>query len=367
MKPFRERNPVPIGIVSLAVLAAGVYTAFHAQDLTIFGGGGAKYYAYFPQAGDLNTTEEVRVSGVKVGKVTKIDIAPKPCPAPSGPPVTCVRVQFRLSPGNHIGDASSAAIKIKTVVGARYLEITSVGTSNLPAGGSIPLARTNSPYSFQDAFNGLVQTQDQINVDQLAQSFNTVSDTFANTPALNKAALTGLSRLSNTIASRDTQLASLLNHAQAVTQTLNSRDAELTKLIGDSDLVLQVVNQRRAVIEAVLQHSAQLADELTGLARDNKIALGPALANLHSVLAVLQADHKQLDQAVTLIAPFVRDFANTLGNGRWFDTYLQNLPPQLDISALIAALSTLQISGAPTAGAGHVSVTGQAASSGSHR
>ena len=56
MKPFRERNPVPIGIVSLAVLAAGVYTAFHAQDLTIFGGGGKKYYAYFPQAGDLNTT-----------------------------------------------------------------------------------------------------------------------------------------------------------------------------------------------------------------------------------------------------------------------------------------------------------------------
>src|SRR5258708_124148 len=125
MKPFRERNPVPIGTISLAVLAGIVYTAFHAQDLTIFGGGGKKYYADFPQAGDLNNTEEVRVSGVKVGKVTKVQIAPNLCPTASGAPIACVRVQFRLSPGNHIGDTSSAAIKLKTVVGARYLEITS--------------------------------------------------------------------------------------------------------------------------------------------------------------------------------------------------------------------------------------------------
>ena len=25
--------------------------------------------------------------------------------------------------------------------------------------------------------------------------------------------------------------------------------------------------------------------------------------------------------------PFYRVFANTLGNGPWFDTYIQNLPP----------------------------------------
>jgi hypothetical protein len=60
-----------------------------------------------------------------------------------------------------------------------------------------------------------------------------------------------------------------------------------------------------------------------------------------------------------LLAPFVRDFANTLGNGRWFDTYLQNLPPQLDINALISALSSLTITpgGPKPNGTGSVSVT----------
>ena len=65
----------------------------------------------------------------------------------------------------------------------------------MAAGATIPLARTNSPYSFQDAFNGLTQTNDQIDVTQLATAFNTISDAFANTPQLNKAALTGLTSL----------------------------------------------------------------------------------------------------------------------------------------------------------------------------
>ena len=39
MKPFRERNPVIIGAISLVVLAATLLAAFRAQDLPIIGGG----------------------------------------------------------------------------------------------------------------------------------------------------------------------------------------------------------------------------------------------------------------------------------------------------------------------------------------
>jgi phospholipid/cholesterol/gamma-HCH transport system substrate-binding protein len=38
-KPFRDRNPVPIGAVSLAVIAALVFLAFNAQSLPLIGGG----------------------------------------------------------------------------------------------------------------------------------------------------------------------------------------------------------------------------------------------------------------------------------------------------------------------------------------
>jgi phospholipid/cholesterol/gamma-HCH transport system substrate-binding protein len=44
--PFRARNPVIIGAVSLAVIAALILAAFRAQDLPLIGGGDT-YYAAF--------------------------------------------------------------------------------------------------------------------------------------------------------------------------------------------------------------------------------------------------------------------------------------------------------------------------------
>ena len=53
-----------------------------------------------------------------------------------------------------------------------------------------------------------------------------------------------------------------------------------------------------------------------------------ALAHLRTVVDILQRNQDNLDQSLQVLAPFVRDFANTLGNGQWFDTVVYNLPPQ---------------------------------------
>ena len=41
---------------------------------------------------------------------------------------------------------------------------------------------------------------------------------------------------------------------------------------------------------------------------------------------MLNKNQQNLDNSLRLMAPFYRVFANTLGNGPWFDTYIQNLP-----------------------------------------
>jgi hypothetical protein len=45
-------------------------------------------------------------------------------------------------------------------------------------------------------------------------------------------------------------------------------------------------------------------------------------------VSILKNNQSNLDQSLQVLAPFVRDFANTLGNGQWFDTVVYNLPPQ---------------------------------------
>jgi phospholipid/cholesterol/gamma-HCH transport system substrate-binding protein len=42
-------------------------------------------------------------------------------------------------------------------------------------------------------------------------------------------------------------------------------------------------------------------------------------------VALLRRNQANLDASIERFAPFVRVFANNLGNGRWFDTIVANL------------------------------------------
>ena len=85
--------------------------------------------------------------------------------------------------------------------------------------------------------------------------------------------------------------------------------------------------QRREAIHRLLVSTSKLSVELTALVRQSREDLAPALANLESVVQVLNKNEDNIDNSLRLMAPFYRVFANTLGTGPWFDTYIQNLPP----------------------------------------
>jgi phospholipid/cholesterol/gamma-HCH transport system substrate-binding protein len=137
--------------------------------------------------------------------------------------------------------------------------------------------------------------------------------------------LTGLERLSTTIASRDAELKALLSRTNSVTGTIAAHDAEIAKLINDSNLILRTVHQQRAVIHRLLIDTTAVSQQLTKLVAENRAVIGPALTQLHGTLAILHSHQRQLDQTLHLVAPFVRDFTDTLGNGRWFENVVQNI------------------------------------------
>src|SRR3954447_25672769 len=100
--PFRERNPVPIGAISIAVLIALLIAAFKAGDLPLIGGGDT-YHASFAEAGGLSANDEVRIAGVRVGKVTGIALADGK-----------VDVTFKVNTPSKFGSQSGAEIRVKT-------------------------------------------------------------------------------------------------------------------------------------------------------------------------------------------------------------------------------------------------------------
>src|SRR5437763_10187659 len=183
MKPFRERNPVTIGAVSIAVIVVLLLAAFNASRLPIIGSG-KSYPAAFSDLSGLKKGDDVRVAGVKVGKITGITLK-------NGE----VMVKFSAK-GVHLGQQTSASIRVKTLLGTKYLALEPAGTGTLSTKAGIPLARTTTPFDVPAAFSQLTKTIQKVDTRKLAQSFNVIATTFDNQPAQIKSALTGLSRLS---------------------------------------------------------------------------------------------------------------------------------------------------------------------------
>ncbi len=313
--PFRERNPVIIGAVSLAVIATFILAAFRADSLPLIGGGDT-YYAAFSEAGGLKANDEVRVAGVRVGKVEKVDLEDGH-----------VRVTFRVDTGADFGTRTGAAIKVKTLLGAMYLGLEPQGSGQLKKGSEIPVSRTASPYDVVQAFSGLGDTAERIDTKELSKSLNTLGALTQNTPEEFRGALSGLSDLSQNIAARDAQLNTLLKNTEKVSRVLGDRRGDLVTLMRDGDKLFRALSARRQSVHDLLVATSQLSVQLTGLVRDTRADLKPALDHLANVVDVLNKNQDNLDNSLRLLGPFYRVFANTLGNGPWFDTYIQNLPP----------------------------------------
>ena len=314
-KPFRERNPVVIGAVSLAVIALMILAAFRAQDLPLIGGGDT-YYASFTEAGGIKANDEVRIAGVRVGKVEAVELEGDH-----------VRVTFRVKTDSEFGDETHAAIKVKTLLGAMYLALEPAGDGQLEDGSEIPIERTTSPFDVVEAFAGLAETSAEIDTDQLAESFTTMADLTRNTPEEFRSALSGVAALSRNIAARDDQINSLLGNLDRVSKVLDDRDQDIIGLMRDSDELFRALVARRQAVHNLFVSTSTLSTELTKLVRQTKDDLKPALLKLQETLDVLNKNEDNIDNSLRLMAPFYRVFANTLGNGPWFDTYIQNMPP----------------------------------------
>jgi phospholipid/cholesterol/gamma-HCH transport system substrate-binding protein len=155
----------------------------------------------------------------------------------------------------------------------------------------------------------------------------TLADLTRNTPEEFRTALDGVSRLSNNIAAKNDQIGTLLGNLEHVSKVLDARDQDIVGLMRDSNVLFQALVKRRAAVHRLLVSTSTLSTELTALVRQSRADLKPALTSLQSVVDVLNKNEDNIDNSLRLMAPFYRVFANTLGNGPWFDTYIQNVPP----------------------------------------
>jgi phospholipid/cholesterol/gamma-HCH transport system substrate-binding protein len=311
-RSFRERDPLRMGVVGVASVILLVALTFNLTRLE----GGTKYSAAFTEASGLKPQEDVRVAGVKVGKVTSVGLEGDH-----------VKVVFTVDGKARFGTRSRAQIKISTLLGAHYLQIQPGGAGRQSPHSEIPTSRTTPAYEVVPALQDLSGRLQKIDVPQLSTAFDSLSETLEGAPDNVRGALDGLRKISRAVSSRDDSLTRLLTHSRNVTNLLADRSGDLATLISDGSLLLQEIDDRRAAIRSLLSGTVSLSEQITATIEENNATLHPALVQLHNVVGILTRNQDNLDRAVTTLGPFVTTSGDATATGRWFDGYLQNLLP----------------------------------------
>ncbi|TSD96656.1 MCE family protein [Skermania sp. ID1734] len=315
-----------MGIVGV-VIAIAIVLATLQYDRLPFLHSGVGYGAEFADAGGLMTGDPVEVAGVKVGGVDTIKL--------EGPQVL---VTFTMSNGIQLGQDTRAAIKTNTVLGRKSLSVTPEGPGALTPGDTIPLDRTTSPYSLNDALGDLSNTVKDLNTDQLNRALNTMSDALTNTPAPLRAALDGVARLSKSLNDRDESLRQLLDKAQSVTKVLADRGGQINALLLDGNDLLGELDRRRAAISQLITNISYISQQLTGLVHDNSQQLGPTLDELNRVVAVLQRNKDNIGKALDGLGPYATALGEAVGSGPYFQAFVQNFGSSKYFQGLVDAL-----------------------------
>jgi phospholipid/cholesterol/gamma-HCH transport system substrate-binding protein len=330
VKPLTERNPIIVGAVGIAITGALVLLATQYSNLPIFNSD-KHYSALFAEAGGLTAGAPVQVAGYQVGKVSDVSL--------DG---ARVKVSFTVEKSIRLGDRTEAAIKTKTLLGARMVEVSPRGDNQLS--DTIPLDRTTSPYELPEVLGDVSRAIGGLDTDQLNKSLTTLATEFQGSAPALRDVMDGVGRFSRAINQRDTELRGLLDYANRATGVLSQRSDQIVSLVTDTDSLLGQLRTQRSALDGLLTDVTALSQQLSGLVAENRTQLGPALEKVNNVLAILDKNKVALQQSVQMASNYSAALGEAVASGPFFKGYLANLVPGQFLQPFIdAAFSDLGV------------------------
>lgn len=275
-----------------------------------------RYQALFAEAGGLTVGNDVTVSGIKVGSVSSITLD-------NGDAL----VGFTIDGKYALGSDTTAHIRTGTLLGERVLSLDSEGSGTLDPQQVIPATRTSSPYSLTDAVSELTANTRDTDTDSLNQSLDTLSQTLDQIAPQLGPTFDGLSRLSQSLNSRNESLAELLRTAGDVTGIFSERSNQVNSLILNANDLLAVLNERRYNITSLLANISAVSKQLSGVVADNEAELAPALERLNNVTRMLEKNRDNLAKMLPGAAKYYLTQGEIVSNGAYYNALIPNIQP----------------------------------------
>src|SRR5690625_1949432 len=304
-------------VITIAALLVGLVS------YAGLGVGKARYRADFAQAAQIQSGDAVTIAGIKVGQIENVALA--------GDHVV---VGFYLDDGIALGADTRAAIKLTTILGSRYLELSPAGDEGLDD-RTIPLSNTDVPYDLQRTLAGATSTLGPVDAERFVDSIELLNANLGGVPDELPEALTNLQSMSDILADRRSQLGTLLTNTEAVTTMLRTQRANIGALVMQGRSVLREIATRRAAVQQLFASATTLVDRANAIL-DDEPAIDQMINDFHEFMR-MTAEHDELLTSFLQSAPVaLRNFANVTGSGNAADVFL---PAGIFVDSWMCALS----------------------------
>lgn len=324
MKAFRDRNPYAIGIGSILVIGAFVGVAFMVGVLHLL----ERAYtvkAVFTDAAGIRPGADVRVAGVKAGRVTGIQ---------ADRLHGHVIITLHVNDGVHLGPDTRAEVALETLLGTKFVRLSGPVTrpylEQQPASARvIPVDRTKTPFDIFELAKVGTRTIEATDTAKLNQLIRDLADITQGKQQQVHDLIDGIAKLSTALGDRDAQLGQLLDRFDQLSKTLADKDQTLVGLIDQSQGVLDLVQRRHADIAQDLSSTANLAQQLAGVIGTNKGLINSILQVLHPTLDIVDRRAANIDRTLSWIGAGALGLAKATTHGPWEDIYVRSVGPDV--------------------------------------
>ncbi|MFW0787602.1 MlaD family protein [Gordonia sp. CPCC 206044] len=305
-----SRAIVYLLVFAVFAVAGGVFIA-NAITRPLSGADG-EYTAEFSNVSGLRVGNDVRTAGVRIGKVTAVDLHHD-----STDDASTARVRFTLTDGNHIYTDSHLAIRYLNLTGIRYLDLQQKSRSGPTSSPNelIGIESTSPSFDITEVFNGLAPVFAVMNPSDINHFSESMLALVQGDGSGFSEVLDSLSTVLKFTDDRAALIDTLVNNLSTLSATLDGRSRYLNPII---DLLSRFGTELAA-------HKADFAD-LANVSGEAVVALDDLL----DAVGLRRDQTPDLDAVVHQILPMAQAAVGLLSLTPGILNALNSVLPQAD-------------------------------------
>ncbi|QIS12618.1 MlaD family protein [Nocardia arthritidis] len=284
-------------------------------------GGTRSYSAVFSDVLGLRVGDDVRMAGVRVGRVDTIGFGDG----------YQARVGFRIQDGQHLTSTTKAVVRYQNLIGQRYIALlpgADPGTP-LPPDGEIPLARTEPSFDVSALLSGFEPLFDVLRPDQVNSLSETLIQALQGNQVSLGALVTQAAELAGTFGQRDKILGEVLTNLSGVISGLARRSGEFETLLTQARALVEALYSQGESLKSSVDRVAGSTDSLTRLITQLEPGLARAQGDATSGVALLLLNGASLDRAAVELPTILNGIARFTSYGAYGNAYICRLDVSL--------------------------------------